>query len=180
MLKALKDYLKGCKSIFATFLSCFTVVPHLLGGMVCWSEGATQVRVKMQIGSRNNYSQRVSHSHQSRDYLPKSALSITSLATSAEVQGAKKNIVFFLVATNKNTALKSALTLSIGCQILPKILGWLVVAKQSALWEGGSFGGFHSTGLCHPHPSPHYSSQVIQWMQKWGKSHREHWVHPQR
>lgn len=53
-------------------------------------------------------------------------------------------------ATNKNRALKPALALWIGCQTLPKILGWLVVAKQSALWEGGSLSALRPTG---PAPS---------------------------
>lgn len=57
--------------------------------------------------------------------------------------------MFSLPGTNENTEPKPALTLSIGSETLPKILGWLVVAKQWALWEGGSFGGLHLANPLH-------------------------------
>lgn len=53
-----------------------------------------EVCVKMQIRSLNSNEPCVFLPHQSQDYLPKSALSIISLATSTEVWSTKKNIVF--------------------------------------------------------------------------------------
>lgn len=106
-----------------------------------------EVCIKMQIGSLNVNEPCVFQPHQSQDYLPKSALlHYQSRHWHWSVEYQEKHCF----STNKNRVLKPALTLWIGCMSLPKILGWLVVAKQSNLWEGGSFGGLHPAGSAPP------------------------------
>lgn len=139
-----------------------------------------EVCIKMQIGSLNVNEPCVFQPHQSQDYLPKSALlHYQSRHWHWSVEYQEKHCF----STNKNRVLKPALTLWIGCMSLPKILGWLVVAKQSTLWEGGSFGGLHPAGSAPPPPihaanvevrteSPRASSSTSDMERGWARDRR--------
>lgn len=74
-----------------------------------------EARMNMQIGSLNSNEPCVFQSHQSKDYLLKSAPSSFICGTSAEEWRTEEN-------TSRNRELKPALTLWIGYQTLPNIL----------------------------------------------------------